>query len=199
MSFPDEDRAYLEAALPELEAYLLSADTYRQLDVIYRGRSLPALSLGNVLLSRARLEAKRSQGQGVTSAGTMSEELFAKLEELRGRWASHWAGKAAQELRARLRLWQDYLEELGQDPIDHVSDYGYEVRQRAIIELLKTETAETVSAETDRLAHLDDRLRLLTQPGPFVWEPDVQAAFPEPAYWFLYRQPYKKETGQSRR
>lgn len=196
MSSHDEDRAYLQAALPELEAYLLSADTYRQLDVSYHGSSLPALSLGNVLLSRARLEGSQGEHAAVPPVGTKDEGLLTQLDELRAQWASHWEQKAAQELRARLRLWQDYLEELAQNPNDHAAGYSYQVRQRAIIELLKTETTEQVPAEIDRLARLDDRLRGLTQPAPFVWEPELQAAFPSGSYWFLYRTPPKREAVQ---
>jgi hypothetical protein len=198
MSSQDEDRAYLEAALPELEAYLLSADTYRQLDVSYHGSSLPALSLGNVLLTRARLGGSHGEGPTVPPTGTKDEGLLTQLDELHVHWVSHWEQKAAQELRVRLGLWQDYLEELVQSPSDHASDYGYQVRQRVIIELLKTETGGQVPAEIERIAHLDDRLRALTQPAPFAWEAELQAVFPSTNYWFLYRRPPKRQAGQAK-
>jgi hypothetical protein len=36
------------------------------------------------------------------------------------------------------------------------------------------------------LAGLDARLRMISTPGGFVWEPEIEKGFPRQDYWYLY-------------
>ncbi len=167
----ETDALYLKAGLEELESYLLSGEVYWPL-----GRSsLPRLTLGNLLLSRLRLKAR----------GLLSAAEEARLEEQRFRWRIAWEKKVQREFRSRLRLWKNYLEDYSETPSAFASDYPQEVRQRAILELLQAELA-TPLPETLLLGQLDDHLRTVFIPGPFLWEADLQPAFPKETWWYLY-------------
>ena len=73
MATVEKDTAYLEAGIPEMEAYLLSDELYWPITT--RGYSLPRLTIGGILLAKTRLEAR----------GERIESLVAQLEAVRGR------------------------------------------------------------------------------------------------------------------
>lgn len=179
------DWAFLRAALPELQDYILSRDVYRPLGQPARmpgAVQIPQLTIGNLLLSQARLAAYSSNQPSVELA-----EIVRQIEQQRSTWRSNWAKKAAREYTSRLNLWGQYLREMRNDPRAHAAFYPNEVRQRAILRLLETEMLEDIpQIEVDQLNLLDGILRGLTQPGPFVWEPGVEPAFPRDVYWFLF-------------
>ncbi len=167
----ETDALYLKAGLEELESYLLSREVYWPL-----GRSsLPQLTLGNLLLTRLRLKAR----------GLLSTAEEARLEEQRYRWRVAWEKKARQEFRSRFRLWKNYLEDYSETPSAFAPDYPQEVRHRAILELLQAEMT-TPLPETLQLEQLDEHLRAVFIPGPFIWEADLQPAFPKETWWYLY-------------
>jgi hypothetical protein len=167
----ETDALYLKAGLEELESYLLSREVYWPLG----SSSLPQLTLGNLLLSRLRLKVR----------GLLSTAEEARLEEQHHRWRAAWEKKAQQEFRSRLRLWQNYLEDYSETPSAFASDYPQEVRHRAILELLQAEMAAPLP-QAALLQQLDDHLRAVFIPGPFLWEADLQPAFPQETWWYLY-------------
>jgi hypothetical protein len=65
--------------------------------------------------------------------------------------------------------------------------YANEARHRAILRLIIPEILVEIPAdEVEQTNQMDSLLRALTQPGPFVWEPEVENAFPWEGFWFLY-------------
>ncbi len=164
MSQPQQDRWYVEEALPQLQGYLLGDELYWAL-----GGNLPRLTLGNLLLALKRLEAVDPH-----SAWT----LRGKLDSIQAQWRSAWDKKTARETESRLRLWSQFLTEQARDEGPHRAHYTASVRERVILQLLK--------CSAPQLAELDDLLRARFQPGGFAWLPLYQGAFPENEFWFLY-------------
>lgn len=182
----ENDWAFLRAALPELQNYILSRDVYRPLVQPARtpgSVQIPQLTIGNLLLSQARLAAHSSTEEQPAEL----VQIARQIEQERSTWRSNWAKKAAREYTSRLNLWGQYLSELRNDPRAHAAFYPNEVRQRVILRLLETELlGDKPQIEVDQLNLLDGILRGLTQPGPFIWEPGVEPAFPHDVFWFLY-------------
>lgn len=172
MSTLEQDRRFLQAGIPELQAYLLSKELYYPITA--RGMDLPRLTLGGVLLALARL---RGAGQ--------SADLEGPVEAIRLKWRSAWEAKASREVQARLALWQNYLADVRHDPEQHAPHYRQEVRVRTMLDLLLAEVSQSLP-QAATLAELDARLRAMLLPGEFVWETAVQPAFPREKFWYLY-------------
>ncbi len=184
----ENDWLFMQAAVPGLQDYLLSRDLYRPLPLPPRApreAQIPQLTIGSLLLSQARLSALALDPACQSDLAGYRQTIADVREE----WRSNWSRKAGQEFPSRLRQWGQYLHDLRGDPLAHVSSYQNEVRQRAILRLLKAELLEGLPQnEIDQADLVDGVLRGLSRPGPFVWEPEVEPAFPREAFWFLYVQ-----------
>lgn len=186
MTALESDWAFLRETLPMLRDYVLARDVYwpvRQPARSPSGPRLPQLTIGNVQLSLARLSA------AVADGGTKNEleDLRRRIGQVRDEWRTNWGNKAAKEHESRLNLWQQYVRELRADPRGHAGYFASEVRQRAVLRLLLSElNGSLLQNQADVLAQLDQALRGISRPGPFVWEPEVQSGFPEGDFWFLY-------------
>jgi hypothetical protein len=185
------DLNYLAEAVPSLEGYLHSTEIYWAV-----GGSPPAghpayprLTLGNVLLSRARLRAWEGGSRlSPEQAGRLSR-LDIELGALRSKWRVAWSNKAGREFSARLRLWRDYLEEYRENPAGNVDRFAYEVGRRVMLQLLAQEADKVPPAEKELLAGLDRILEAVLVPAGFVWELELAAAFPREVYPYLYGKP----------
>lgn len=169
------DREFLEAGIQEMEDYLLSSQLYWPLST--RKRGLPRLTIGGLLLANARLEAD----------GESRANLLTRLAEIRARRQVAWEKKTNHEVKARCRLWQEYLTDYRHNPEGYADAFPQEVRNRATLDLLLAELY-TPPAEHEIVIHLDDLLREYFMPGTFVWDPGLQAGFPREVYWYLYGQ-----------
>ncbi len=181
----ESDLAYLQAALSDLRDYIFSKDLYWPLRLPPQPGSAvsPQLTIGNLALAQARLAVIPANG----SQSAEVDALNRQIQSIRDEWRSNWSIKAAKEFSSRLNLWQQYLRELRGDPRGQAAYFSNEVRQRAILQVLRAELLEGVPAhEEEQLAMLDGLLRGLTRPGSFVWEAEVQPAFSPKDYWFLY-------------
>lgn len=167
------DRAFFEAALDDLEAYLLSDELYWPLSM--RGISLPRLTLGGLLLTWRRLQAY----------GESRPDDEQRLSYWRERWRAAWEKKARREFASRFNLWRNYLEDYFDAPSRYAPDYPQEVRQRVLLELLRSEIPEP-RPEDEMLSGLDARLRTAFLPGNFLWEAPLQPFFPPERWWYLY-------------
>ena len=175
-----EDRAFLCSAAPELENYLLSKDLYRPLPPGGGFATLPSLTVGNILLAQARC-------LGISSA--LTEDVKRAIETIgavRSKWLIHWRSKARQEAASRSNLWGQYLEDLIETPHQNLPAYAYQVRNRAICELLKAEHPEKDEAVAANLAVMDSQLKAHSRPGAFIWEGEIEHAFAPDHFWFLF-------------
>ncbi len=186
----DKDRNFIITAVDDLETYLLSKELYLPLTAPRGGqfpKGVDRLSLGNVLLCRARLEA----GQDI-SAGL--NEVFARMDDIKQRWRSAWRAKGLLEYPARLRMWGEYLQDALRDP-SHFSSFAYQVRLRLILQLLEPLVAPDLSESRSLLGAMDSRLMAVTESGPFVWDSHLQPGFPEERFAYLYRRLPETGTG----
>ena len=169
----ENDKAYLKAGIPELGDYLLSKELYWPISA--RGYMLPRLTIGGTLLALARLEAR----------GERVESLVMQLDGVRSKWRVAWETKAGREVRARMRLWSNYLADYRYNPEGHADAFPHEVRYRVMLQLLLGELPSP-PAEQEGLSQLDGVLRASLSFSDFIWDADLQPGFPREVYWFLY-------------
>jgi hypothetical protein len=178
------DRNFIQAAIEELEPFLLSDSLYWSLVLQARQDEppYPRLTLGSLLIARQRLEVLAASSKERAEALKLAREL----DTYRARWLVRWQGKASQEYSSRLRQWENYLNEYRQDPDSQAAYYPYEVRWRVMISLLAADASAIMEAERQSLAGLDAAIRAVLEPGEFVWDSGMQAAFPREPFWYLY-------------
>lgn len=185
----EKDWVFLQAAVPELEDYLLSPVLFWPLN-LRTGYPIPEdltrLTLGNLLLTQARLKAfPWPEAQQVTLSN-----LTREIQQVRERWRANWQKKATQEIPSRLNLWKHAVEEILEAPTNlSPSTWAYQVRHRAILHFLFGEVPANATPYTEALAALDQRLRPARPLNGFLWEAEIQAAFPPETFWFLYILP----------
>lgn len=180
----ESDWAFLRAALPDLRDYILSNDVYYTLRPV-SGARIPQLTIGNLLLSQARLSSLNLQPQQEDELAKIAQGIHQVREE----WRANWGMKAGKEFTSRLNLWQQYIRELRGDTQRSGGSYPSEVRARAILRLLTADLTQPLStSDQEMLTMLDQILRGITKPGPFVWEQELEDGFPAEGFWFLYVQ-----------
>ena len=184
MSSFDYDFRYLQAGLEDLEQYLLSGEIFWNLTTpAPRGEpEYPRLTLGSLLLARARLEAR----QLTIAQQAQVADVILHVDAVRTRWRVAWEQKAQRSFGVRLRMWRDFIEEYRESPGANVDRYSYEVRLRVMLHLLREESHLQNKAEVDLLNSLDAYLKVNLNPGKFIWESEIQAGFPPDVYWYLY-------------
>jgi len=170
MSTSSQDLQFLTEALPELQAYLLSNELFWPLSDF-----LPRLTIGSVLLALARCEITHP---------VEAQKLWTQVEAVRTRWQVAWENKAARETASRLRLWLQFLSNCVNTPEKHADAYSTEVRGRVILEMLLRDRPD--APEKSSLANTDALLRSRLRSGEFIWDVELQVAFPESDFWFLY-------------
>lgn len=160
-----DNQRFLTDGLQQLPAYLQSDEVFWLMD------RDPQLTLGNVLLAAATLQAE----------GKLRPADASALADVRKEWGVAWKKKAEREFTARLRQWSHYLAELADKPKQHALYYASEVRPRVLLQLLGEEAPELA----DKVQALDAALKPLVQPADFLWDAKLADAFPAPKYWFL--------------
>ena len=138
MTSTEKDKAYLETGILELEDYLLSDELYWPITT--RGFDLPRLTIGGILLTKARLEARHER----------IESLASQLDAICSKWRVAWETKAGRGVMARMRLWGNYLSDYRHNPEGHADAYPREVSYRVMLHLLLAELP-TSSPEQKKL------------------------------------------------
>lgn len=172
MNSPQKDKAFFEAGLQQLEAYLLSKELYWPSSV--HTTDFTQVTLGAMLLVRERLKGWRTPGLAEPSA---------QMDAIRSKWRSAWDAKASREVRARSELWKNYLVEARHASAESARQYPYQARLRVILSLLLEDLRESPSGA---LMALDAELRRVFQSGAFVWDASLAWNFPLDSFWFLY-------------
>lgn len=172
MNSPEKDRAYFEAGLPQLEAYLLSKELYWPSSVYTT--DFTQITPGAMLLVRERLKGWRTPGLA---------EMSMQMDAIRLKWRSAWDAKASREVRARSELWKNFLVEARHASAESARQYPHQARLRVILSLLLEDLHESPS---DVLIALDAELRRIFRSGAFVWNPSLGWVFPQESFWFLY-------------
>jgi hypothetical protein len=181
------DLGYFMAGVGVLKEYILSSEIYWPIGVKPPAGepSYPQLTLGGMLLARARLGARHLAPKQASEFNRLDRDF----NTTRSRWRVAWEDKARREFHARLILWRDFLEEYRAGPGDHADRYAYEVTRRVMLDLLIPEAAGVPPEEIELLEILDQVLRSRLVRGDFIWDAELVPGFPTERYWYLYGQP----------
>lgn len=180
-----KDWAFIRAAVESLQDYLLSNELYWPLFVQPKEKvtgNLLQLTLGNLLLTQARLNGFPWTGDQIAELQRINEAIA----QTREKWKSAWRKKAVREFPARFTLWQDYLDDLCEQPRVHAANYPFQVRWRTVLHFLEIDAAGLLGEETGRVKEADLRLKDVSQPANFVWEAEIASGFPKEKFWYLY-------------
>jgi hypothetical protein len=170
----------------ELDAYLKS-------DVLYwtvapnnpLGTKMPQLTIGGLLEALVRAEA--AHADLASDQSTALPAIRQHHDRIRADQPVAYANKALREFNSRLDAWNTYLDDAQRKPADVAAYYPHEVRTRAKAHLLAQSLGRDLPAATRaRLSRLDARLLPMLQPGAFVWDERLKAAFPHDICWWLY-------------
>ena len=170
---------FLKEAVPQLQNYLLSNELYWPLS-----GSLPRLTPGSLLLELIKMRVTTQIAGTSLTLRDEFQRLDGQFENLRSKWRTAWEKKMAREVTNRMRLWSQFLSDYLKDPDQSLDSYKTEARGRAILQLLVNELPNF--PEMPALAELDRILKTRLIPGEFIWESELQPAFPKSDYWFLY-------------
>lgn len=181
-----EDLEVLQAMVKEMPAYLSS-------DVLFWPMfddSYPRLTPGGYLVRQHRLlalshllneEQRRQLDEIVAEFDTMTSNRIVRFEE-----------KATQDLKARMREWQEHLEGFTERETVSEAHYASAVQSRATIAALVDKLDDRpYRLDPDvpgKVRALDRKLRSIWKAGEFVWPPEWTPAYPRNAYWWLYGQ-----------
>ena len=106
-------------------------------------------------------------------------------------WRANIERKAVREFAGRLRSWSWFVDEAGLEQKAAVRHYAQEAYGRTYLQLLLEllQNQSTHAALAAQLAARDAQLRSVWEPARFVWDAQLQPAFPADVYWYLYGVP----------
>jgi len=181
------DLRILEAMAAEMDDYLRDGNLFWPLG----DSTLPRLTLGGYLMRQHRLLALRRQLSAADRQRLDAAE--AQFEQALVEKVVVFETKAHEEIRARLRQWNEYLKEL-RDPSLAAGDYySSAVETRAMLAALLNKL-ESPPYRLDRrvlneLASFDRVLANFWEAGEFIWPEEWEDAYPRQRYWWLYGRP----------
>jgi len=181
------DLEFISAGIESIETFLGSKSLFWP---IHRPSppgepTFPRLTLGGLLLSKARLESRDL----LFNESHQFDAIKIDLYNIRTKRIVAWERKVKREFQSRLRQWQQYLSELTHNPNSFIAYYGSEVRIRVLLDLLGTDTQACYDNVSDQVDQLDLLLRSVFQEGKFIWEDEISTGFNSTQYWFLWGKP----------
>ena len=189
-----DETSKLERDLTVLEAMATEMDEYLRSDILFwplGDSSFPQLTLGGCLMRQHLLLALRQQ-----LSDAYQQRLDAAVAQFEAALVEKvvaFEGKAHDEIRARLRQWNEYLKEL-RDPSLAAGDYYRSaVETRAMLAALLSKL-ESPPYQLDRrvlneLASFDRVLANYWEAGDFIWPEAWAEAYPRQPFWWLYGRP----------
>lgn len=184
-----QELAIIKAAIPEWEPWLFSTEIYWPLHFDRTNplltQRIPRLSAGRILLSLKLLKGFELEDPEISKSIFETRE---KIHELIKDWRANWGKKVDKEINARLRQWQQILNDLHDKSSFSQSYFAENIRIRLILDLLMDEMPGETGTYLSSLKNLDQVLRMNTRSSDFVWSEKLKIAFPKTEYWYLYRQ-----------
>jgi multidrug efflux pump subunit AcrA (membrane-fusion protein) len=182
-----QDLRILEAMAAEMDEYLRNDNLFWPLG----DSSLPRLTLGGYLMRQHRLDALRQQlDQADQDRLDAAEAQFnaALVEKVVA-----FEKRAHEDIRARLRQWNEYLKDL-RDPSLAAGDYyssAVETRAMlaALLNMLEQPPYQLDRRVLNELASFDRVLTNYWESGDFIWPEEWASAYPRQRYWWLYGRP----------
>jgi len=189
----DQDLKEAEAMAGGLERYLEGSQLYGSAGGggIFGSGSLPALTIGALLLRLRRLEALRGR---LTDAQQSRLDAAAELHaRVRREHRVRYTDRLRYEANSRLDAMRTFFQEAAEKPTAAFSIYRPELLRRTIVQEILSALA-ALEAETDDIAtkarRIDAQLRgVASQPCPFLWDAVLEPVYPREAFWWLYHKP----------
>jgi len=186
-----QDLRVLEAMAAEMDDYLRNENLFWPLD----DSSMPRLTLGGYLMRQHRFNALREQldeteQKRLDAAESLyNEALVEKVVAFEQR--------AHEEIRARLRQWNEYLKELRDPSVAAGAYYSSAVETRAMLSALLN-VLESPPYRLDRrvlneIMSFDRVLANYWESGDFIWPEEWIPAYPRQSYWWLYGHPRTRD------
>lgn len=182
-----QDLRILEAMAAEMDDYLRDGNLFWPLG----DTSLPRLTLGGFLMRQHRLLALRDKLDEADQErlDTVEAQFKAALVEK----VVAFERRAHEEIRARLRQWNEYLKELRDPSLGAGNYYASAVETRAMLAALM-DKLQSPPYKLDRralseLASFDRVLANYWASGEFIWPQEWAEAYPRQRYWWLYGRP----------
>lgn len=177
------DWAFVNAALPQLEAFLISQTWDYPLGYQNPKAGVTLrLTVGNIILSLKCLSA----GVWFNQHTEETTHLIAKVTDIKEKWKANWKNKVHAELPVRLNQWQFALQEMYEQKSVSRGEFSSHVRTRVILEILINEVDGLSDEMVERLSEMDFRLRQGGRAGAFLWDNELAPVFNKDDYWFLF-------------
>ena len=178
----ERDVRTVEAMASRLTPYVYEDELYGQMP-----GDLAKLTIGGLLMRLQRLSAIKNQlTPGQQEALRVAE---GKLDEVRRQWAVAYEGKIKREFQARMTLLNQFVNECVDNPRNCMENYPQAAEKRVMAQVLADE-AQHLNIIADEvkgaLTSVDNKLHRYTEPGKFIWDQRLEAAYPKDKYWFLY-------------
>lgn len=186
----ERDAAICKAMADDLNTYLLKDILYWSLsDSGPRRHPYPQLTLGGLLMRLHHLGILQRDLTPDTYA--LYAQARDEAETAFKNWRVHLERKLLVEMAARMRSWSMFLSDCAESPRQCADDYPTQAETRTMIALLSERASGVAGVNQIRsqVRGLDRRLQDLTVPGPFVWDPIFEAAYPPDSFWWLYLSP----------
>jgi hypothetical protein len=154
------------------------------------GGSSPQLTIGAVLMRLRRLKVLSDRLND--SQQQKLQALDAQHSEIRNDNTERYIARMEREALSRLKAMSPFFEECGKDMSNCARNYNPEVLRRTIVQeiLLSMDASNIQSEEVDSLvAKTDRRLRTFVQETGFLWDEELEPAYPKETFWWLYMAP----------
>jgi hypothetical protein len=190
----DQDLREAEAMTKGLANYLKGDTLYASTGGgVFSFGKMPALTVGALLMRLRRLGVLRMQLN--TEQREQLAELNRKHEEIRDEFRAHYEKKMLWEANSRLDAMRPYFTE-AVTPDGATINYPAEVLRRTIVQevLVAMDELRIQSAELDtKVRQIDSQLSgIATERTEFLWDAQLEPAYPQKDYWWLYRKPRGK-------
>lgn len=192
----DQDLKEAEAMVKGLENYLQGDELYGKVGGggFFGGGSMPSLTVGALVMRLRRLRLFREQMTPQEQARL--ETVERQHDAVRQEWRLHYEAKLLREANSRLDAMRTFFQEIQESPALASGIYKPEIQRRTIVQeiLTEMEALGIASAELDTKAkQMDSRLRSAApEQTPFLWSNDLQPAYPQREYWWLYTKPRER-------
>lgn len=137
------------------------------------GSDLLPLTIGNLIIELRFLSVEKP---------SFERSISVRVSEIKNNWLSKWEEKIQSEFNGRLRLWADYVSGLGEDDNSSNAEFRNEVKNRVILNILRSESRQ----ELPDLSLVDAKLKRKLIPSDFIWDAVFQNSFNRNDHWFLY-------------
>lgn len=184
----EEAKALADNLIP----YVYGEELYGSVGGMFGSSSMPSLTIGALLLRLHRLHALESSL--TDDQKSLLASIDAQNESVHNEWTQHYNNKLVTEANSRLKMTERYFADCTEDPRSCANNYLPEALRRTVVEdiIAALQRYNASTSELERAARsVDSGLRRFVQPADFIWAQELQPAYPQDIYWWLYALPPK--------